>query len=297
MPATRTPATTTRLAAAEAAVLLGASQVARWLKVTPQTVAAWTREGILPCHHPDGGRWRRFVAGEVAQALATRLGRPVPPLPATLLPRRPTPTPAAAGLAGPAAVEFVAEVGIPNVAAQALDGDADDPDRRHANRTPLASLPLARFVQVQRFWGACDPATAELFFGQDRERGQQTRTRQAAAKAICVLCPILGQCRQVAHADPSLVGIWGGETTKERRAARRTHAHVDVPPGNSAGRQLVQQALQRARHQGLNGAAGWLGVPPATLRRVLVLHGLPLPAETTSWALPPIPATGEPDGG
>jgi WhiB family transcriptional regulator, redox-sensing transcriptional regulator len=141
---------------------------------------------------------------------------------------------------------------------------------------PPTAPRLDRFLLTQRDRGACTAQTAELFF-DDGQAGRKAnaRARQQAAKAICRLCPVLMACRAFARADPSLEGIWGGETETERRAAR----HQPSPVGdNVQGRRLATIAAQRARQVGLDAAAAALSIPPATLRRVLALYGLDLPS-------------------
>ncbi len=276
-PTTRLPAVP--LAAGERVVLLRAGQVAAWLGVPAQTVAGWARDGTLPVHHDGRTRWRRFVAGQVADAAAA-LGRRVPPLPPALRPSAVAPPP-----------QLPARPAVPLAPAAGRPGGRDG-GRRRANHTPTATPEVGGFLTPQRFGGACDPDTAELFFGQDGERGHQARDRQAAAKAICAVCPILRECRTVARADPSLEGIWGGETTQERRDGAPSPA---VPAGNPAGRLRVLGAFRHAHAHGLPAAAAQLNVGVATLRRVLDLYGLPLPADPPAAA-----ATGpgqEADGG
>jgi WhiB family transcriptional regulator, redox-sensing transcriptional regulator len=132
------------------------------------------------------------------------------------------------------------------------------------------------FLLTQRHRGACTEDTAELFFDSGGLAGRAARRVQEQAKAICRLCPILHGCRAYARADPTLDGIWGGETTDERRQARRLG--ISVPPGdNQEGRRLAGLAARLAHRDGLDAAAKALKVPPATLRRVLALYGLDQP--------------------
>jgi len=44
------------------------------------------------------------------------------------------------------------------------------------------------------------------------------------AKAICARCDILANCLQDALDDPSLEGVWGGTTEREREHLRRDGA-------------------------------------------------------------------------
>jgi WhiB family redox-sensing transcriptional regulator len=151
-------------------------------------------------------------------------------------------------------------------------------DGSRADQTPVASMEIGQFLKLQRFSGACDESTAELFFDQGRKPGRAIRNRQQAAKAICGLCPILAECSLVGRADLTLEGIWGGETKKERRAARRRVPHGQpipaVPPGNPGGRLRVQHAYEHAQRAGIHAAADRLAIPLATLRRLLVLYAL-----------------------
>jgi Transcription factor WhiB len=109
---------------------------------------------------------------------------------------------------------------------------------------------LGGFLLTQRHRGACTEQTAGLFF----DDGRGSTARHQAAKAICRLCPILFACRAYAHADPTLEGIWGGETHEERRLARRLR--TSVPAGdNPEGRRLAGRAAQLASRRGLPAAA------------------------------------------
>jgi WhiB family redox-sensing transcriptional regulator len=158
-----------------------------------------------------------------------------------------------------------------------LQSPNQEPEQNRGGQTPVASVEVGRFLVVQRFRGACDQATAELFFDNGKEPGRAIRNRQQAAKAICRLCPILAECRRVGRADPTLVGIWGGETQDERRQARR--GLPDGPPAGDSreGRRLAGVAAELARRDGVEAAASALQVPSATLRRVFALYGLNQP--------------------
>ncbi|MFB7671646.1 WhiB family transcriptional regulator [Kitasatospora purpeofusca] len=54
--------------------------------------------------------------------------------------------------------------------------------------------------------------------GRDyNDRAKQSRITYA--KALCLSCPIVRECRQHARATREPHGIWGGETADERRDA------------------------------------------------------------------------------
>jgi WhiB family transcriptional regulator, redox-sensing transcriptional regulator len=61
---------------------------------------------------------------------------------------------------------------------------------------------------------ACRRQPLEVFFPLDARSSR-------AAKAICAVCCVRGQCLEFAmKADPPLKGIFGGTTEQERRALR-----------------------------------------------------------------------------
>jgi WhiB family redox-sensing transcriptional regulator len=154
---------------------------------------------------------------------------------------------------------------------------APPPEAPRVNKTPVASVAIGEFLELQRFSGACDDTTAELFFDHGREQPSVIHNRERAAKAICTLCPILAQCSLTGRADLTLDGVWGGETRKERRAARRRHnghAIPAVPTGNPAARLRIQQARQHAQRAGIHAAADQLAIPTSTLRRLISLYDL-----------------------
>lgn len=64
--------------------------------------------------------------------------------------------------------------------------------------------------------GICSETDPELFFPTD---GNTRDSRQA--RELCQDCPVIQQCLQYALDRPTLEGIWGGATFKERRAIRR----------------------------------------------------------------------------
>jgi WhiB family redox-sensing transcriptional regulator len=61
---------------------------------------------------------------------------------------------------------------------------------------------------------ACRGTNPDLFI---TDRGQAT----SEAKRICADCPVKQACADTALADPSLHGIWGGLSHRDRRRIRR----------------------------------------------------------------------------
>lgn len=64
--------------------------------------------------------------------------------------------------------------------------------------------------------GACvDHPNEEIFHPTNEQKND------LAAKSVCARCPVSAQCLKAALAMPqNVTGIWGGTTTKERRAMR-----------------------------------------------------------------------------
>ena len=58
--------------------------------------------------------------------------------------------------------------------------------------------------------------------GMDPELFHPTRGEVSAhIKAVCHSCPVIVQCRQMALADHTLQGVWGGLSERQRREQRR----------------------------------------------------------------------------
>jgi WhiB family redox-sensing transcriptional regulator len=60
----------------------------------------------------------------------------------------------------------------------------------------------------------CAQTDPEIFF--PTKGGDPSR-----AKRVCQACPVRAECLAAAITDPSLEGIWGGLSPRERRAWRR----------------------------------------------------------------------------
>lgn len=90
---------------------------------------------------------------------------------------------------------------------------------------------------------ACQGQTT-LFFPPHAERPEARELREARARAVCLACPVLGQCRALARQRREY-GFWGGETEGERAAAGYP---VALPVGQVAKciRILRQVALASA---------------------------------------------------
>lgn len=91
------------------------------------------------------------------------------------------------------------------------------PDLPTAQRVSLADVPWPGIWSED---GACRTRDPAEFFPV---RGDDTRP----AKACCRTCPVLVECRVYGLAYPSLKGLWGGLSERQRRRMRRT-ARLDL---------------------------------------------------------------------
>jgi len=76
---------------------------------------------------------------------------------------------------------------------------------------------------------ACRGADAAYFFAPSHfEKRREKDAREAVAKAICMRCPVLVECREYALAIREAHGIWGGLNEMERRALLRSRVYEAV---------------------------------------------------------------------
>ncbi|MFJ3762669.1 WhiB family transcriptional regulator [Streptomyces sp. NPDC090080] len=73
---------------------------------------------------------------------------------------------------------------------------------------------------------ACRGMNSAVFFSPSGERGDAKRQREDEARAICMDCPVLAPCRQMALAQREAYGVWGGLSAEERA---RTGRHFARP--------------------------------------------------------------------
>lgn len=111
-----------------------------------------------------------------------------------------------------------------------------------------------------RHRAACTSVDPELFF-PTAVGGSALVEQEAAAKAVCARCPVLGECRQWAVTQLPY-GIAGGLTENERRAIRTrrpTGRAVVVPITASRREQPAQSA-----HPPADGSHGGNRAPVLT---------------------------------
>lgn len=65
---------------------------------------------------------------------------------------------------------------------------------------------------------ACRGVDSSLFFHPEGERGAARSAREAAAKEVCMRCPVRAECATHALTVREPYGVWGGLTEDEREA-------------------------------------------------------------------------------
>ena len=119
--------------------------------------------------------------------------------------------------------------------------------------------PVADLWEWQ-FDGSCRRENPDVFFHPTGERGPSRRNRDNAAKAVCLTCPVLKNCREHALQVQEPYGVWGGMTEDEReermspqRTSRpRAEAITDLIPAAREHRPgLASRAADLQRHHTL----------------------------------------------
>jgi hypothetical protein len=88
---------------------------------------------------------------------------------------------------------------------------------------------------------ACRGVDSSLFFHPEGERGAARSAREAAAKEVCMRCPVRAECATHALAVREPYGVWGGLTEDEREAmmgrsrSRSTDRHEDHDVSEGSG--------------------------------------------------------------
>lgn len=87
---------------------------------------------------------------------------------------------------------------------------------RHHDEVPDLLELLAQQRPVWHAHAACRDESPDAFFADGRHPDA------ARALAACARCPVRDICLASALADPSVDGIWGGTTARQRRRLRRS---------------------------------------------------------------------------
>jgi len=88
-------------------------------------------------------------------------------------------------------------------------------------RIPVALTQAGGLSDTGTTWehrAACRGHDPSLFFGPNRFEPKRERlAREAAAKDVCMHCPVQVPCREHALATGETFGVWGGLGETERR--------------------------------------------------------------------------------
>ncbi|ELB91079.1 transcription factor WhiB [Rhodococcus wratislaviensis IFP 2016] len=92
-------------------------------------------------------------------------------------------------------------------------------DRNPPLPIPKDPFPAAVTVDSGEWWvrAACRGADLSVFFSPDGERRSARDRREARARQICQVCPVLVRCRDHALTVGESYGVWGGMTEADRR--------------------------------------------------------------------------------
>ena len=83
----------------------------------------------------------------------------------------------------------------------------------------------SRWKQQEWMAEAVCKGQTEHFFAPPGEREERRLVREAIARRICAVCPVIAECRAYARRNGEL-GFWGGENDEERLAIRRRARHM-----------------------------------------------------------------------
>jgi len=73
-------------------------------------------------------------------------------------------------------------------------------------------------VYEWQYAGSCLGVDPSTFFSPEAERGAKRERREAAAKALCLQCPVIAKCREHALMAQEPYGVWGGLSESDRAA-------------------------------------------------------------------------------
>lgn len=97
---------------------------------------------------------------------------------------------------------------------------------------------------------ACRGVDSSLFFHPEGERGAARSAREAAAKEVCMRCPVRAECATHALAVREPYGVWGGLTEDEREAmmGRSRHRSTSTDSERDSRYEPEDGPRHKARH-------------------------------------------------
>jgi WhiB family redox-sensing transcriptional regulator len=121
--------------------------------------------------------------------------------------------------------------------------------------------------------GLCRGKDSSLFFHPEGERGAARSSREAAAKEICMNCPVQIPCADHALKVREPYGVWGGMTEEEREehhARQKALARAQAARDKAARAQkerLKEKMLREKARTAANQAAAQPAAPAKPLAR------------------------------
>lgn len=101
---------------------------------------------------------------------------------------------------------------------------------------------------------ACRGVDSSLFFHPEGERGAARSAREAAAKEVCMRCPVRAECATHALAVREPYGVWGGLTEDEREAMMGRSRHRATPDRDDDERDRERKRYDRYADTDLDDA-------------------------------------------
>lgn len=65
--------------------------------------------------------------------------------------------------------------------------------------------------------GLCREVTSDIFFYEEKVRGDEKRSHISQAKTVCNACPVKQECLDFSIKTNQSHGMWGGLTQEERK--------------------------------------------------------------------------------
>jgi WhiB family redox-sensing transcriptional regulator len=96
---------------------------------------------------------------------------------------------------------------------------------------------------------ACRGVDSSLFFHPEGERGAARSAREAAAKEVCMRCPVRAECATHALAVREPYGVWGGLTEDEREAMMGRSRHRTPDRDDDDRERERQRERERRRYE------------------------------------------------
>ena len=78
---------------------------------------------------------------------------------------------------------------------------------------------ITEWREKGKCWGKTTSPSSDYWYAEDDDDDKQRKNK--IAKSYCEACPVKKECLQFALDNKEEYGIWGGMTTRERKAYER----------------------------------------------------------------------------